>query len=58
MNGLLFHFVGPDHYAQTAGLLSWKEMSRGVVYLQSREDNVLVEGHICFKKLAGVSMTS
>lgn len=52
MNGLLFHFVGPDHYAQTTGLLSWKEMRQGVVYLQcGNDDNASLEGHICFKAL-------
>lgn len=52
MNGLLFHSVGPDHYTQMTGLLSWKEMRQSLVYLQcTDDDNASLEGHICFKAL-------
>lgn len=52
MNGLLFHSVGPDHYTQMAGLLSWREMRQSLVYLQcTDDDNASLEGHICFKAL-------
>lgn len=52
MNGLLFHLVGPEHYAQMTGLLSWKEMRQGLVYFQcTDDDNASLEGHICFRAL-------
>lgn len=52
MNGLLFHSVGPDHYTQMTGLLSWREMRQSLVYLQcTDDDNASLEGHICFKAL-------
>lgn len=52
MNGLLFHLVGPEHYTQMTGLLSWKEMRQGLVYFQcTDDDNASLEGHICFRAL-------
>lgn len=53
MNGLLFHLVGPHHYAQMTGLLSGEEMRQGPVYLQCTDDDdsVSLEGRICFKAL-------
>lgn len=53
MNGLLFHLVGPHHYAQMAGLLSGEEMRQGPVYLQCTDDDdsASLEGHICLKAL-------
>lgn len=55
MNGLLFHLVGPRHYAQMTGLLSGGEMSQGPVYLQCTDDDdddsASLEGHLCFKAL-------
>lgn len=56
MNGLLFHLVGPHHYAQMTGLLSGEEMRQGPVYLQCTDDDddddsASLEGHICLKAL-------
>lgn len=39
MNGLLFHLVGPHHYAQMTALLSGEEMRQGPVYLQCADDD-------------------
>lgn len=53
MNGLLFHLVGPHHYAQMTGLLSGEEMSQGSVYLRCTDDDdsASLEGHLCFNAL-------
>lgn len=50
---------GPDRYARMTPPLSWKEMRQGVVYLQCGDsDNPSVEGRICFKAFAGVTVIS